>query len=381
MSGEKQMLTRSQSTDPNPKQSLKMTTPETEAISDAMKTLIAKTVQNEIQSLSSTLSNAVDDNNDLKCRITALEKRLQLTEGLLHQAQIKIAMQNEKIIDLQARSMRENVIIRGIPESEQETWDDTEAKVVDFMKKELKIPDADGSMIDRAHRMGPKNFDKPRNIAVKLSSSKAKNNIFKNVKNLAGKKHLSVQDQLPQEVQERRNRLWPRFKEAKERAKQDKSIKVRWSLDKLHVNGKVYSASDDIQCFDPDLTNTNTHIAHSSQLSEQGSTFQSHAAYLKQGDSVAGVLASLYSNRSIAKAEHNMYAYRLKEGDSVKESCSDDGEHGAGNRLLRLLREHNETDIVLICTRWFGGVHIGPKRFEHMTNSANEALQKLKSKD
>jgi hypothetical protein len=349
-----------------------------ESISDSLKTLITKTVQDEIQSLTASLDSAVDNNEALKRRITALEKRLQLTEGLLQQAQVKLNMQNEKILDLQSRSMRENLVIRGISEDTNESWQDTEQKVINFMKKEMKIDDAESLMIDRAHRMGTKVANKPRNIVVKFISSKSKDKIFKNVKNLAGKKQYSVQEQLPQEIQERRNRLWPKYKEAKEKAKTDKTTKVKWALDKLQVNGKTFSAKDDVQCINPSFHNSeNVHVKHSRQVSDQGSTFQGHAARLFRGNSVAGVLASLYANRSIANAEHNIYAYRLKEGNNVKESCSDDGEHGAGKRLLSLLQEAQATDTIVVCTRWFGGHHIGPKRFDHIKQCASEALHEL----
>ena len=350
-----------------------------ETISDALQTLILKTVQNEIQSLSTSLDLANDNNETLKLRIDTLEKRLQLTEGLLLKAQVKINEQNEKILDLHSRSMRENLVIRGIDEDSNESWNDTEEKVLHFMKNELKINDADSSMLDRAHRMGTKTGDKPRNIVVKLASSKSKDKIFKNVKNLAGKKQYSIQEQLPQEIQERRNRLWPKFKEAKEKSKSDKSVKVKWVSDKLQINGKLFSAKDDIQHINPiEHHSENVRIAHSKEVSDQGSTFQGHAARLFRGDSVAGVLANLYANHSIANAHHNIYAYRLSEGNGIKESCSDDGEHGAGKRLLGILQDDNATDIVVVCTRWFGGHHIGPKRFDHIKECAKEALQKLK---
>jgi putative IMPACT (imprinted ancient) family translation regulator len=61
----------------------------------------------------------------------------------------------------------------------------------------------------------------------------------------------------------------------------------------------------------------------------------------------------------------------------VKESCSDDGEHGAGSHLLRLLRQEQAEDVIVICARWFGGVHIGPKRFDYINGCAKEALSKL----
>ena len=205
-------------------------------IHQELKDLILKTVQSEIQCFSASLNMAVDENKELKNSISLLEKRLKLTEGLLQQAQKKLMMQNEKIIDLQTRSMRENLVIQGIDEDDEETWSKTQEKVVSFMKNDLKINNANKSMVDRAHRVGQKNARKPRNVVVKLASSSSKDLVLKNVGHLAGKTHFSVQEQFPPEINERRRRLWPIFKEAKEKKKQDRTYKVNWSLDRLYVN-------------------------------------------------------------------------------------------------------------------------------------------------
>ena len=203
--------------------------------------------------------------------------------------------------------------------------------------------------------------------------------IFQNIKNLGQKKQYSIQEQFPQEIQERRKRLWPLFKEAKEKAKNDRSIKVSWSVDKLNINGKLYTAKDDIQCITPSEHHQHEmRIEHSLKQSEEGSVFQGHAAELSNDVPIAAVLAKLYSSSSIAEAQHNIYAYRSNIGGKIKEACSDDGEHGAGNRLLHLLRDEEATDVIVVCTRWFGGVHIGPQRFQFITDCAKEALHKLK---
>ena len=347
-------------------------------ISDSIKNLIAKTVQEEINSVTVNLQMAIDNNTNLVNKITALEKRLQLTEGLLHQAQTKIKMQSENIIDLHARSMHDNILISGIEESDKESWADTETKVVSFLKDELKIEDADASMLERVHRIGTKIPDKTRNVVVKFTSSAHKDKIFKNIKNLAGKKQYKIQEQLPGEIQERRKRLWPQYKQARDRAKLDRTTKVNWSLDKLYINGTLHTAADDVQSISPsEHYDSNARVEHSQLKTDKGSTFQGHAANLSQNTSAAAVLAKLLANPSVAKAEHNIYAFRTKIGDTIKEFYSDDGEHGAGQCLLRTLRDQDALDVMVVCTRWFGGTHIGPKRFDHITECIEEALQRL----
>lgn len=246
------------------------------------------------------------------------------------------------------------------------------------MRNELHIADANPGMIDRAHRMGNKLPNKSRNIVAKFSSSDAKGRIFQNIRNLSGKKNFSIQEQLPPEIQERRNRLWPKFKEAKAQAKQNGNLKVSWSYDKLKINNNLHDAKDDIQSVNPyEIANVKLHLKHSKTVTEKGSRFQGHAAFLSNEVSVTSVLGHLLENRTVAQADHNIYAYRSGEGATLKEACSDDGEHGAGTHLLNLLREDGRNNIIVTCTRWFGGTHIGPSRFELIKDSAKEALSKL----
>ena len=96
------------------------------------------------------------ENNDLKEQVKALKKQLELTNGLVTKAQTQIVSQKEKILDLQTRSMRDNIVIQGIGESERESWAETEKKVVEFLKKELKMNNANEKMIDRAIVLAPK---------------------------------------------------------------------------------------------------------------------------------------------------------------------------------------------------------------------------------
>ena len=357
---------------------------EPQVIPEYLKVLIEKTVQNEIQNLSENLELAQNENADLKRQIWALERRVELSEGLLARTQTKLEAQSEKLIDLQARSMRDNIIFRGIPESNDgETWAQSKEKVVQFMKTELKIETAGPEMIDRAHRQGPKPRKGSRNIVVKFTSSNAKDLIFKHVKNLAGKKDLSVQEQYPPEIQERRKRLWPKYKKERDIAKLNKSHKVNWSLDKLNVNGKLHSAKDHFQVITPDdlpKKDDDPLIMHTTQTCEGGSTFAGHAATLSCDVTVPTVLAKVMTNQVTARADHNIFAFRISKGNDVIEGQSDDGEHGASGRIMKLLQEKSITNCIIIVTRWFGGRHIGPKRFEMIEDRAKEALNMLDNK-
>ena len=63
------------------------------------------------------------------------------------------------------------------------------------------------------------------------------------------------------------------------------------------------------------------------------------------------------------KATHNAFAYRI--GVPVEwEECSDDGEVKgcAGKPLITILQKKELTNILIIVTRFYGGVKLGPGR-------------------
>ena len=326
----------------------------------------------DIDDLRDTVSKLVTENCELKTELGILQERLLVAEGLIIQGQSKALQQAEQITDLKCRSMRENIVVHGISEDKDEDWQMSQTKIKNFLKNDLKIDDAEDMEIDRAHRSGQKIAGKPRPIIVKFLASNSKEKVFKNVKNLKHKNHLSVQEQLPPEVNECRKRLWTKYKAAKA----DPKNRVSWSTDKLVVNGVSISAKDEnVEIRPSDHADTEIAVHHSEHVTIQDSTFMGHCAEIESKDEIPIVLADLLRDRAVAGATHNMYAYRItgKNGQMI-EGSKDDGEHGAGYNLLKLLRDRDEKNVMVIVTRWFGKTHLGPRRFEIIRDCAEKTL-------
>ncbi|KAK9239148.1 ribosomal protein S5 domain 2-type protein [Lipomyces kononenkoae] len=87
-------------------------------------------------------------------------------------------------------------------------------------------------------------------------------------------------------------------------------------------------------------------------------------------------LATLKTNKKIANATHNMTAWRIKpDGNGITiQDCDDDGESAAGGRLLHLLTDL--WNVMVVVSRWYGGVLLGPDRFKHINVTARDALVK-----
>ena len=60
-------------------------------------------------------------------------------------------------------------------------------------------------------------------------------------------------------------------------------------------------------------------------------------------------------------ARHNCIAYRVIEDEKIIEKASDDGEPSgtAGPPMLNLLQKQELTNVIVIVTRYFGGILLG----------------------
>ena len=74
-------------------------------------------------------------------------------------------------------------------------------------------------------------------------------------------------------------------------------------------------------------------------------------------------------------ARHNCVAYRVLEGEKVEEKASDDGEPSgtAGGPMLNILQKNNLSNVLIVVTRYFGGILLGTGG---LVRAYSEALQR-----
>ena len=80
-------------------------------------------------------------------------------------------------------------------------------------------------------------------------------------------------------------------------------------------------------------------------------------------------------------ASHHVYAFRVGYGNSVVEGMSDDGEPSgtAGPPVLAVLRGTQSGDIIIVITRYFGGIKLGTGGLVRAyTKAAQNGLATLK---
>ena len=149
------------------------------------------------------------------------------------------------VLDLQSRSMRDNIIFHGIPELKNETHHRPEELVKTFLVQNLKMRTDEAAAIDfsRVHRLGKSKTDangkaKSRPIVANVTNSKMKYSIMSKGKALKNTTY-SISDQFPPEIMDRRRLLYPIMTEARK-----KKQKARLSVDKLYINDELYRNSE-----------------------------------------------------------------------------------------------------------------------------------------
>lgn len=119
----------------------------------------------------------------------------------------------------------------------------------------------------------------------------------------------------------------------------------------------------------------------SSTITEKKSVFLARACSVTSPDQVRSYISHLLStDKRAAKATHNISAYRIRsqllnpDTELVFQDCDDDGENAAGGRLLHLLQVMDVWAVLVVVSRWYGGVKLGPDRFRIINAAARDAL-------
>ncbi|MES1908627.1 MAG: hypothetical protein MHM6MM_001528 [Cercozoa sp. M6MM] len=111
-------------------------------------------------------------------------------------------------------------------------------------------------------------------------------------------------------------------------------------------------------------------------IRDRGSRFLTSFCRVTSSEQVPHFVASLKEDKKIAIATHNCVAFRVRnEHGDIEEGRDDDGEQGAGDVMLNLLRQLDVTNFVVCVTRWYGGILLGPTRYKHFKDATLQAIR------
>ena len=180
------------------------------------------------------LSRSVDSDacQDIKKRHALLNcmKNLKSENTLL----------SENIFDLQARSMRDNLLVFNFDEEKSFKTRKAENcinKIIQFCERDLHIENAaDNIKSDRAHRVGHFEEGKKRPIVAKFNFYGDKLNVKANAREHLSNTSFRVGDQYPNEIQDRRRKLVPYLVQARQAGKV-----ANLSYDTLYIDRVKYT--------------------------------------------------------------------------------------------------------------------------------------------
>jgi hypothetical protein len=182
-------------------------------------------VKNSVEFVHAEEQDLKKENEKAKKTEGEVQQRLEKLE------QINPAL-NHGVIDLQARSMRDNLIFYNIAEKTEENATEL---VHSLLESQFGIEDAKEIKIDRAHRMGrKKQGSKPRAVVAKFNYFPDNQRILSNAKMLKGT-GIAISEQFPEEIVATRKRLYPEMKKARDAGRKTKLVR-----DKLHIDGQLF---------------------------------------------------------------------------------------------------------------------------------------------
>ena len=117
----------------------------------------------------------------------------------------------------------------------------------------------------------------------------------------------------------------------------------------------------------------------SAELVEKKSKFIANLFYIESREEAEDIIKM--QKKKYYDARHNCYAFRVLGEDGIIEKSSDDGEPSgtAGAPMLNILSKMEITNILVIVTRYFGGILLGTgglvKAYSNLTKLALEKAE------
>ena len=119
-----------------------------------------------------------------------------------------------------------------------------------------------------------------------------------------------------------------------------------------------------------------------SEIVEKKSKFIANIFYVENEEQAEAKIKEM--KKKYFDARHNCVAFRVIENDKIMERASDDGEPSgtAGGTMLNILQKNNLCNILVVVTRYFGGILLGTGGLVRAYSDATiQAIEKAKKID
>lgn len=326
-----------------------------------------------------------EDIDDLGNDLKEAQFQLKMVTNIVVRQDQQIGILRQKIMELQQREMFPNLVITGIPEKQGE-------KPIqcfnEFVANQLEIKELIPA--NKAFRLGS---GASRPLLIELRHPEQKKKLFSSATKLKGKTNAAggsyfISDHLPEQLNEERRRANELIAENKRKTA---SHKLDMSIVKgrLIINEEPYkksvkapTARDILKPDDSTLaTAKEIKIIKGDEHSQDKSQFGSFAAEVKNFEQIRAAYLKL--KMKYTDATHVSCAFRLPGANTPQnQDYIDDGEFGCGRTMLKVLQNEEMINTVVFMVRYYGGVHLGVKRFNifrSLTEAAVKELRQLKN--
>ncbi len=336
------------------------------------------------------LTDQCDDATD---RIRALEHEnatmkadMKVMFGLIQRQSEQITHMKSDIKDQAARSMSTNLIIHNYEYEVVEGTRNLRPIAIKFFNDMLELT-VEPREIYVAHKHSGEN-----NIIVKVAYP-LKEDIFAKISMLKGKKNskdekIFITEQQPESVRAARRDIKDIKDEYEEKNKKIPQGQAKYKTEvkrgQLYINNEIYKNPvpppqpiEILGIEEDELTRMeNMQLIGVKPQGEKGSSFKGIGVKVTS----VGEARRAYKRvkREYPHASHVMMAYTFKKtGDSSEYGKQDDGEWGGSFKILEVLKDKKVSNVAVFVVREYGGSHIGPKRFTHISESAVKVLKKM----
>ena len=171
---------------------------------------------NKLYEFQKSLEFSQDELKIAKAELSSCKKELASQTKQIDVFKSEIKTLTYQIAKQEDFSRRKNIRLEGVNEEKQESWEQTQSKVIKLMNERMELPNI---QVEYAHRINNKsNKPGPRTIVARLAHDTDKSTAMKNSHKLKGTK-IFINEDLSERTLNMRKEKLPELKSARARGK------------------------------------------------------------------------------------------------------------------------------------------------------------------
>ena len=336
------------------------------------------------------------DLEDMESDIGILRRDVNTISGYVHVMDRSIKSVDHKSTMNAAKLMRNTLIFGGVRSTAEQS---AEEALRIFLNNILKVKPGQDDIIE-ASKLGTgykrlvdneeRNFPPP--IRARCSDVYAAK-VMRNAHTLYGKQdeefHFKyyIRYSMPEAHKAVRDQHAPAIREYRSqnatRGENDPKTTFYFNGDRFFVNGEAVrqditppTLRDMLSLREETLDKMQElQFSAAGPIDEKDSIFTAYAIHVNSLEDID--LAYMGVRQVKRYADHIVCAYRLKTADGITDGGTHDKEYYGDQEILKVIRQKHAVNLAVFVSREYGGVPLGPKRFEIIRNISANAIEDL----